>query len=300
MAVPTFDVWRVPLLRRLEDGKARTLAELYEPLADDLSLSDKDRSEMLSSGSQAVYKNRIGWTRAYLKKAGLITSPSRGVVQITDRGRAALNSKHVIDNNYLRQFPEFEEFFRGTRRSAEIVAASENANEESPEDTLSRIYRQLRDDLARELLERIKALSPAFFEKLVVDLMIRMGYGGSREDAGKTVGRSGDGGIDGVINEDRLGLDVIYLQAKRWEKTVGRPEIQGFVGSLAGKRANKGVFITTSSFSAEARNYVETIGAKVVLIDGETLGTLMIQHDLAVTTTASYDVKRVDSDYFDE
>ncbi len=150
------------------------------------------------------------------------------------------------------------------------------------------------------MLERIKVSSPAFFEKLVVDLMIRMGYGGSREDAGKTVGRSGDGGIDGVINEDRLGLDVIYLQAKRWENTVGRPVVQGFVGSLAGKRANKGVLITTSDFSREARDYVDTISSKIVLIDGETLGSLMIQYGLAVTPVASYDIKRVDSDYFDE
>jgi restriction system protein len=288
------------MLRRLEDGEPHALAELYEPLADDLGLSDQERSEMLSSGGQAVYKNRIGWTRTYLKKAGLIASPARGVILITDRGRAALNSGQAIDNNYLRQFPEFEEFIRRSPRNDDTVVASKDEDAESPEDTLNRVYRQLRDDLAQELLERIKASPPAFFEKLVVDLMIKMGYGGSREDAGRTVGRSGDGGIDGVINEDRLGLDMIYLQAKRWENSVGRPVVQGFVGSLAGKRANKGVLITTSTFTQDARDFVETITAKVVLIDGETLGNLMIQHGLAVATVASYDVKRVDSDYFDE
>ncbi|MBS0558186.1 MAG: restriction endonuclease [Proteobacteria bacterium] len=299
MAVPTFEKWRIPFLRRIEDGKAHALADLYEPLSGDLRLSDQDRSETLTTG-QPVYKNRIGWTRAYMKKAGLITAPARGIVQITERGKAALNSGQVIDNAYLRQFPEFEEFFRGSRRNDDSAGTTKDIAAESPEDTLNRVYKQLRDDLAQELLDRIKASSPAFFEKLVVDLMIRMGYGGSREDAGRTVGRSGDGGIDGVINEDRLGLDVIYLQAKRWENTVGRPVVQGFVGSLAGKRANKGVLITTSEFSKEAREYVETIGAKVVLIDGDTLGSLMIQYGLAVTPVASYDIKRVDSDYFDE
>ncbi|MDR3386656.1 MAG: restriction endonuclease [Rudaea sp.] len=193
-------------------------------------------------------------------------------------------------------------FYRQPRRDRATAASAveQDSGNESPEDTLNRIYLQLRDELASELLDRIKAAPPDFFEKLVVDLMIRMGYGGSREDAGKTVGRSGDGGIDGVINEDRLGLDVIYLQAKRWEGTVGRPVVQGFVGSLAGKRANKGVLITTSKFSKDAREYVQQIGAKIVLIDGETLGNLMIQHGLAVTTAASYDVKRIDSDYFNE
>jgi restriction system protein len=300
MAVPTFEVFRVPLLRRLEDDREHRMTELYEMLADDLRLSDNDRSEMLASGSQPVYKNRISWARTFLKKAGLIDQPTRGFVRITDRGREALRAQRPIDNAYLSQFPEFVEFFRGPRRNGETTTVVNDLDAETPEDTLNRIHRQLRDDLARELLDRIKASPPAFFERLVVDLMIKMGYGGSREDAGKTVGRSGDGGIDGVINEDRLGLDVIYLQAKRWENSVGRPVVQGFVGSLAGKRANKGVLITTSTFTQDARDYVETIGAKVVLIDGESLGTLMIQYGLAVTTVASYDIKRVDSDYFDE
>lgn len=300
MAVPTFEAFRVPLLRRLLDGKEHRIADLYDVLADELKLSERDRSELLGSGVQPIYKNRISWARTFLKKAGLIDQPARGVMRITDRGRDALASGKIIDNDYLMQFPEFANFYRARRERVTEESPTETTNGESPEDTLNRVYRQLRDDLAQELLERIKASPPAFFEKLVVDLMIKMGYGGSREDAGRTVGRSGDGGIDGVINEDRLGLDMIYLQAKRWENSVGRPVVQGFVGSLAGKRANKGVLITTSTFTQDAREFVETISAKVVLIDGETLGNLMIQHGLAVATVASYDVKRVDSDYFDE
>lgn len=300
MAVPTFEAFRVPLLRRLLDGNEHRIADLYDVLADDLRLSESDRSEMLASGVQAIYKNRISWARTFLKKAGLVEQSVRGVVRITQRGRDALQSGQAIDNRYLSQFPEFREFYRPHREATATLQREDANDDESPEDTLNRIHVQLRDELSQELLERIKAAPPSFFEKLVVDLMIKMGYGGSREDAGKTVGRSGDGGIDGVINEDRLGLDVIYLQAKRWENTVGRPVVQGFVGSLAGKRANKGVMITTSNFSKDARDYVETIGAKVVLIDGETLGNLMIQHGLAVTTTVTYEIKRVDSDYFDE
>jgi len=276
------------------------MAELYDALADDLRLTDADRSEMLASGMQPIYKNRISWARTFLKKAGLVDQPSRGLLRITDRGRTALTSGKTIDNAYLMQFPEFEAFFRGSRDKNETVSVAETVSNESPGDTIDRVYKQLRDDLAQDLLERIKTSSPAFFEKLVVDLMIKMGYGGSREDAGKTVGRSGDGGIDGVINEDRLGLDVIYLQAKRWENTVGRPVVQGFVGSLAGRRASKGVLITTSEFSKDAREYVNTIEPKIVLIDGEMLGALMIQYGLAVTTRDTYEIKQIDSDYFDE
>ncbi len=288
------------MLRRLLDGKDHRMAELYDALADDLRLTDADRSEMLASGMQPIYKNRISWARTFLKKAGLVDQPSRGLLRITDRGRVALTSGKTIDNAYLMQFPEFEAFFRGARDKDETVSVAETVSNESPGDTIDRVYKQLRDNLAQDLLERIKTSSPAFFEKLVVDLMIKMGYGGSREDAGRTVGRSGDGGIDGVINEDRLGLDVIYLQAKRWENTVGRPVVQGFVGSLAGRRASKGVLITTSEFSKDAREYVNTIEPKIVLIDGEMLGALMIQYGLAVTTRDTYEIKQIDSDYFDE
>ncbi len=302
MTVPSFQNWFQPLLRRLQDGCDHRMVELYEVLADDLQISEADRAELLPSGVVPTYKSRISWARTYLKMAGLVEQPQRSVVRITPAGLDALKNKGVsIDVACLRTIPAFAEWHSAGRRSQqepEVTSHSEAA--ESPEDTLSRVYRKLRAELAIELLDRIKASPAGFFEKLVVDLMIKMGYGGSREEAGRTVGKSGDGGIDGVINEDRLGLDVIYLQAKRWEGTVGRPVVQAFVGSLAGFRASKGVLITTSTFSADARNYVQQIGAKVVLIDGEALGSLMIQHGLAVTTVASYEVKRIDSDYFDE
>lgn len=302
MAVPGYQVWMSPLLAQLSDGKDHRVADLYEPLADKMQLSPSDKSEMLPSGAQLVYINRIGWARTYLKKAGLIEQSARGIVRITPRGLEVLRThREPVDTAFLAQFPEFVEFRESGRSNhQETGTNTQNDVEESPEDTLNRIHAELRNELARELLERIKGSSPTFFEKLVVDLMIKMGYGGSREDAGRTVGRSGDGGIDGVINEDRLGLDVIYLQAKRWENTVGRPVVQGFVGSLAGKRAKKGVMITTSNFSKDAHEYVQQIGDKVVLIDGEMLGSLMIQYGLAVAPVASYDIKRVDSDYFDE
>jgi restriction system protein len=222
---------------------------------------------------------------------------------LTKDGEKALKERgDAIDVAFLRTIPQFVTWHETGRRgeSSETIADDRIANLESPEDTLERVAKRLNADLAQDLLDRIKGAPPSFFEKLVVDLMLKMGYGGSRAEAGRTLGKTGDGGVDGVIDEDRLGLDVIYLQAKRWEGAVGRPVVQTFVGSLAGMRANKGVLITTSAFTGEARAYVQQIGAKVVLIDGEMLGTLMIQYGLAVATVATYEVKRVDSDYFDE
>lgn len=292
------------MLERLNDGDEHEMVNLFDQLADDLGLNSTDRAEMLPGGSTTTYKNRIGWARTYLKKAGLIEQPGRGQVKITSRGINVLSTHPgAIDVRFLKQFPEFAVFHQSGRQQT-VPSVSQNEppmadDAESPEEIIARASKQLHDELAIELIEKIKKAPASFFEKVVVDLMIRMGYGGSREDAGRTVGRSGDGGIDGIINEDRLGLDVIYLQAKRWEGVVGRPVVQAFVGSLAGMRANKGVMVTTSSFSADARAYVQQIGAKVVLIDGELLGGLMIQHGLAVTTAAAYEVKRIDSDYFE-
>lgn len=292
-----------PLLRRLSGGGDHRVADLYDELADDLHLSDADRSELLPSGTVPVYKSRIGWARTFLKKAGLLEQPARGLMRLTEAGAKALTEHgDAVDVAFLRTIPQFRAWQDSGRRGEDGGSAADDRAEsvESPEDTLERVSRQMNADLAQDLLERIKAAPPSFFEKLVVDLMLKMGYGGSRAEAGRTLGKSGDGGVDGVIDEDRLGLDVIYLQAKRWEGTVGRPIVQAFVGSLAGMRANKGVLITTSGFTGEARAYVQQIGAKVVLIDGEMLGKLMIQHGLAVATLATYEVRRVDSDYFDE
>lgn len=278
------------------------MSDLYEELADDMKLSAEDRAELLKSGSQFVYHNRIGWARTYLKKAGLLESPSRGQVKISQRGRDVLaKPPSKLNVRFLRQFPEFVEFHTYHPPADEQAdAGPSESSEETPQDTLERVQNELRSTLAEELLDRIKKAPPSFFERLVVDLLLKMGYGGSREDAGKTVGKSGDGGIDGVINEDRLGLDVVYIQAKRWEGTVGRPVVQGFAGSLEGVRARKGVLITTSSFSGEAQSFVKQIEKKIVLVDGSSLANLMIEHGVGVSLEATYEVQRVDLDYFGE
>lgn len=302
MSVPDFQTWLLPLLEELSDGAVHHMAELYESLATKLELSEVDRAERLPSGAQLTYMNRIAWARTYLKKAGLVAAPGRSQVQITDRGRQVLLEKlSRITVSYLKRFPEFVDFHtvRPVEPSQEAASKRIADDEETPQEALERVYRTLHDELAVDLLERIKQVSPSFFENLVVDLLVAMGYGGSREGAGRTVGKSGDGGIDGVINEDRLGLDVIYIQAKRWEGSVGRPVVQAFAGSLEGVRANKGVLITTSSFTSDAMTYVRQISKKIVLIDGNQLALYMIQYNVGVGVEARYEVKRIDSDYFD-
>jgi restriction system protein len=302
MAVPDFQSWFLPLLTRIGDGELHKMADLYEELAADLKLSHEDRAVMLPSGKQVMFENRIGWARTYLKKAGLVESPGRGVCRITQRGKDTLAAKpDRLNIKFLERYPEFVDFHKATPKDdgGHVSKTPTSESDETPEETLERVHQGIKSELIQELLERIKTAPPSFFERLVVELLLRMGYGGSREDAGKTVGRSGDGGIDGVINEDRLGLDVIYLQAKRWDATVGRPVVQAFIGSLEGFRANKGVLITTSQFSPDARSYVGQIGKKIVLIDGEQLANLMVEHNLGVSVVTTYDVKKVDSDYFE-
>lgn len=301
MSVPDFQSWFLPFLKRVSDGKTHGMSELYQALAVDLALSSEDRAQILKSGTQLVFENRIGWARTYLKKAGLIESPSRGFVQITERGKSVLAKLPAkLNVKFLRQFPEFLEFHTNKPDTTAVRTPVVEPSEESPLDTLERVHSELEQQLAEEILDRVKKAPPSFFERLVVDLLLAMGYGGSREDAGRTIGKSGDGGIDGVINEDRLGLDVIYIQAKRWEQGVGRPVVQAFAGSLEGVRARKGVLITTSSFSSDARQYVLQIEKKIVLIDGATLASLMIQHNVGVGVEAVYQVKKLDSDYFPE
>jgi Restriction endonuclease len=301
MAVPDFQSWFIPLLRRIGDGGEHVMSELYQSLADDLNLSGDDRAQLLKSGTQLVFENRIGWARTYLKKAGLIEAPSRGVVRITERGKSVLaKPPERLDVKFLRQFPEFVEFHTFKPANTAPDTPVVEVNQESPLDTLERVHGELEQQLADDILERVKKAPPAFFERLVVDLLLAMGYGGSREDAGKTIGKTGDGGLDGVINEDRLGLDVLYIQAKRWDGSVGRPVVQAFAGSLEGVRARKGVLITTSSFTADAQSYVKQIEKKIVLLDGPTLASLMIQHNVGVGVEAAYQVKKLDSDYFPE
>jgi restriction system protein len=289
----------LPLLRFVSDGSEHSLRESIDSLADEFQLSDNERRQLLPSGQQEVFDNRVGWARTYLKKAGLVKTTRRGYFQITDRGRNALQQNPArIDGRFLDQFEEFRAF-KTLRRTAEEEPKDEAPMESAtPEEALERAYQNLRDDLAADLLAQIKQSSPSLFERMVVELLVRMGYGGSRKDAGEAVGKAGDEGIDGIIKEDRLGLDIIYIQAKRWESTVGRPEIQKFAGALQGQRARKGIFITTSDFSREAIEYAARIDSKIVLIQGEQLAQMLIDHNIGVTSVANYEIKRIDSDYF--
>lgn len=302
MSVPDFQSLMLPLLRVAADGKEHSLAEARERLAAEFRLSAADQDELLPSGRQSKFANRVAWAKSYLQQAGLTTSPRRGHFQISDRGLNVLKSPPTrIDIKFLEQYPEFLEF-RTPRSEADQGNETSlgQPEPETPEEALETAHLKMRAGLASEVLARLKTGSPQFFEQLVVELLLRMGYGGSRKDAGHTIGKTGDEGIDGIISEDRLGLDIVYLQAKKWDGTVGRPEIQKFVGALHGKRAKKGVFITTGIFSAEAIAYVEHIDPKVVLIGGRRLAELMIDFELGVTTTRTFHVKRIDSDYFDE
>jgi restriction system protein len=295
MTVPDFQTLMLPLLRIAADKQEHVVSVVVEELAEHFRLTPEERKQLLPSGRQAAFDNRIGWAKTYLAKAGLLESTGRGRFHITERGLDVLTSPpNAINIGFLKQFPEFVEFQSPSGR----VESQPAAELETPEELLEVSYQNLRLSLAQELLERVKKCSPQFFEHLVVDLLVAMGYGGSRKDAGQAVGQSGDGGIDGIIKEDKLGLDIVYIQAKRWEATVGRPTVQAFAGSLEGQRARKGVLITTSQFSADAKEYVNQIEKKIILIDGEQLAQLMIDYDVGVADFATYRVKKVDPDYF--
>ncbi len=302
MTIPDFQSIFLPLLKACADGKEHTKREVLPILAKQMGLSEQDMDIKLPSGKQGMFDNRVGWARSYLKQAGLLEIPSRGVFKITTRGKQVLaENLPAINSKYLSRFTEFVVFKQGNLKDNSKLLADESASSETPDELLAVGYKQLRDTLAAELLDRIKTISPARFEKLVVDLLLKMGYGGTQEDAGQVMGKSGDGGIDGIIKEDRLGLDVIYIQAKRWESyVVGRPEIQKFVGALAAHKATKGVFITSSTYSKEAQEYISQITNKIVLIDGAMLAELMMDFDLGVSTKEVYTVKRLDTDYFEE
>jgi len=280
--------------------------DAVEALGARLGLTDDDLKEMLPSGVQRTFANRVGWAATYMKKAGVLESTRRGYYCITARGKELLKKKPTrIDVKLLKQYPEFVEFQRlkGTRsgEKREASRVSPEIGTATPSEALENAYENLRDELVDELLARLKKSSPSFFERVVVELLVKMGYGGSRADAGKAIGKSGDGGIDGIIKEDKLGLDVVYIQAKRWESnSVGRPDVMQFAGALQAQKATKGIFITTSRFTDDARNYVTQIGSKIVLIDGEQLSHLMIDHDVGVATVSLYPVKKIDTDYFDE
>lgn len=308
MAIPDYQGFMLPLLRMIADGGEYPVREIYQRLSDEFDLTPEERAELLPSGGQPLVENRIGWAKTYLKKAGLIDYPKRGVTQISLRGKEVLSTNpSSIDTEYLKRFDEFRVFQTVTvnKRDSQTnddkrIIESARDDTATPTEAIETAHQRLHQELASDLLDTIQAASPAFFERLVVDLMIKMGYGGSRREAGEATKLSGDGGVDGIIREDRLGLDTIYLQAKRWEGVVGRPEIQKFAGALQGFRAKKGVFITTSHFTKEAREYVDIIDSKIVLIDGERLANLMIDYGVGVSTKQVFEVKQLDSDYFAE
>lgn len=305
MAVPNYEAFMMPLLRQLQDGQERHYREAWEGAIKELGISEADQKLMLPSGRFPVADNRCGWARTYLKKAGLLESTRRGYLRITPRGQEVLSMAPVapasIDSKFLERYPEFVAFKHQSRENQrrDEDEAPTPESQQTPEEALDDAYGRLRSAMEAELLDKVREAPPDFFERLVVELLVGMGYGGSRADAGQAIGRSSDEGIDGIIKEDRLGLDAIYLQAKRWSATVGRPEIQKFAGALQGHRARKGVFITTSEFSREAEDYVSRIDSKIVLIDGRKLAALMFEHDVGVTKVGTYELKRIDGDYFE-
>lgn len=306
MAIPDYESLMLPVLQRLRDGDEIKVGELVRDVARALKLSDEEQSLMLPSGTATTLGSRVSWAKTYLKQAGLVEQPKRGVVRIAKRGLDVLATEPTrVDNPFLEQFAEFALFKTRSRTSINPsghgvdVVRSVSALAQAPQERLDEAAKELATNLSDEILVAIKACSPAFFEELVVQLLLKMGYGGSRKEAGRAVGRTGDGGIDGVIAEDRLGLDSIYVQAKRWQGSVGEPEIRNFLGALVGRGASKGVFITTGTFSEPARAFAaRSIQQKIVLIDGERLAELMIEHDLGVSTVATYSIKRLDSDFF--
>ncbi len=297
MALPDFQSFFLPALGALADGKPHGLKEVREKAADQLQLDAESRASLLVDGRTPVYVSRTDWAVTYLFRAGALARAERGVYQITERGKELLaRGLEKLTQKDLLEFPEFRKFLRGN--GPEVPPPC--GGDASPEEQLANAWRELRESLVAEILDKIRQITPSHFEQIVVDLLVAMGYGGSVEDTARVLGRTGDGGIDGMIKEDKLGLDVVFVQAKRWGQNVGRPEVQAFAGSLEGARARKGVFITTADFTREAREYVRQIEKKIILIDGRRLAELMIDHDVGVTTVQTYRVKRVDSDYFEE
>ena len=303
MPIPDYQTLMLPLLRLAADGAEHRSRDAIDRLAQEMAISDIERAELLPSGAAPVFSSRVGWARTYLKQAGLLSSPKRGIFQITPQGQQLLlRNPPRIDNTLLNQYEAFRAFRSRGREQGDDDAkapAVEALTEQTPEDAMGAAYKRVRRNLEAELLEQVKGASAAFFEQLVVDLLVAMGYGGSRQDAGRAIGRSGDGGIDGIIKEDKLGLDVIYIQAKRWDATVGRPDVQKFAGALQGQRASKGVFITTSNYSREASDYVALIATKIILVDGAQLTSLMVDHNVGVSPVGSYEIKKIDADYFE-
>jgi restriction system protein len=301
MPIPDYQTAMLPLLRAVADGRDHRLTDLVPALADHFGLSEEERNEMLPSGNSRVLYSRVIWAKTYLNKAGLLTSPARGVFRIASEGQKILQEPPArIDVHFLSRYPAFLTFRERGRADRKVSEPLDNEQSATPDEIMESTWKLLRQQTADELLEKIGQCSPAFFERLVVDLLVSMGYGGTRIDAGHSIGRSGDGGIDGIIKEDKLGLDAVYIQAKRWGRSVGRPEVQGFAGSLEGFRARKGVMIATSTFTNDAQDYVKNIEKRIVLIDGAMLAGLMLDHGVGVTISSMYVLHKIDFDYFEE
>lgn len=304
MAIPTYEECMLPLMKIAEDGKEHLFREATDALINQFNLTEKEKQELLPSGSAFVINNRIGWARTYLTKAGLLLKTKRGYFRISEEGKKLLQKEPAfINTKMLKEYDAFNEFQTTKETDNSENNKTEHSIEQSitPHELLESGYLSIKNELADELLSTIKNISPSKFEKLVIDLLVKMGYGGSIKEAATVVGKSGDEGIDGIIKEDKLGLDVIYIQAKKWDSgTIGRPEIQKFAGALLGKKAKKGIFITTSTFTNEAKKYVTDIDAKIILLDGKQLTELMIENNLGVSTQDVYTIKRIDSDYFEE
>ncbi len=306
MPIPDFQTIMLPLLKSVSDGKEHSLHDVIERMSKEFNLTEEERNITIPSNNQKLIYNRVYWAKAYLKMARLVDNTKRSHFQITERGKDVLKEKLTsIDVKYLRKYPEFLEVISPKKDKTEKTYSKDEVEDirvskETPEEIISKNHNRIRKALAQELLSRVKSNSPTFFEEAVVQLLVKMGYGGSVEDAGKAIGKRGDEGIDGIIKEDKLGLDAIYVQAKRWEGVVGRPELQKFVGALAGQGAKKGIFITTSYFTKEALDYTPRNETKIVLIDGEQLAEYMIDYDLGVTTQHTFVIKKVDNDFFEE
>jgi len=299
MPIPDYQEVMLPVLECLADGKEHSLADVREAISDRFALTEEERNELIPSGKQRVIANRVGWARTYMKKAGLLAYPKRGHLLITDSGLDLLKEQPAaVDVKLLKRYPGFLEFW--TRKPDDGEEVSAVAESKTPEEVLQESYDEIRANLEGEILQLVLSCTPGYFERIVVELLVKMGYGGSLQDAGEVLGKSGDEGVDGVIKEDRLGLDLLYVQAKRWENQVSRPEVQKFAGALQGKKAKKGVFITTSGFSSGARDFAESIDSRLVLIDGRELARLMVDFDLGVSTESTFAIKKIDHDYFDE
>jgi restriction system protein len=302
MNIPDFQSIMLPLLEMISDKNIHPIRDVINKLTEKYKLTDEEKNELLASG-QTIFYNRASWAKTHLKKAGLLINPKRGHIQITERGVSFLENKvDKIDVKTLQQFDEYNEFRKIVKEEKIYDDTTDEFETHTPEELMEASFQNIKKALAGEILDKIHSVSPLFFEKLVVDLLVKMGYGGSLKDAGKAIGKTNDEGIDGTIKEDKLGLDVIYIQAKRWKEgnVVGRPELQKFVGALAGQGAKKGIFITASTFTKDALDYAPKNETKIILIDGIQLAELMIEYNVGVSNQQTYEVKKIDNDYFDD